>query len=306
MPSPRIVGKATHEQLEKLFSKFINYKPAKFQRQPQANFRNKGMPRTTANRKRKATRSSQRAPIRRRRANRKTFTDIHTFKGIINAGFLSSIVSGTSLHTGGQYILKLSNLPIVAGSLGNAFDFVRFNKCRLEFLPKVNMTQTSSEIPGTFLTGLDEIPLTFNTGTFTTAPTWGSSGGEDAGVTEATAYDHPNITPDYIRGQQGSKESECYKKHVVHFTPVFYNYIVAAVSANQTSSPTQTGGVFQRNLKKWVNLNYLSQISGTDVQSPGPDFYGPMYCFSQNSTTSAPLYDVKLHYSVSFRRLKGV
>lgn len=159
----------------------------------------------------------------------------------------------------------------------------------------------------TFLSGLDEIPLTFATGTFTTAPSWASQADEDAGITEATAYDHERITPDYLRGMQNSKETEIYKKHVVHFTPVFYDYMVAAVSANQTSSPTQSGGVFQRCAKKWVNLNYLSQQTGAEVQSPGPDFYGPMYCFGNNmpAGSTQQYYDVKLHYSVSFRRLKG-
>jgi len=265
------------------------------------------MPKRARSRKSGGTRSPARA-FRRRRTTikrRKGFSDIHTFKGIINGGFLMSIVSSTSTHVGGQYIMKLSDLPIINGSLGNSFDFVRLNKCKMEFLPKVSQTQTNTEIPGTFLTGLDEIPITFATGTFTTAPTWATSGGDDAGVTEATAYDHERITPDYIRGMQNSKETECYKKHVVHFTPTFYDYMVAASTANQTSSPTQSGGVFQRCQKKWINLNYFSQSTGAEVLSPGPDFYGPMYSFSQNSTSSLPIYDVKLHYSVSFRRLKG-
>lgn len=171
-----------------------------------------------------------------------------------------------------------------------------------------NAAGTVQSFTQTFLTGLDEIPIVFATGTFTKAPTWISQSDEDTGVTEAQAYDHPVISPDYIRGMPNAKETEIYKKHVVHFTPVMYDYMVAATSGNQTASPTQTGGVFQRKTKQWINLNYLSQVAGTEVASPGPDFYGPMYCFGNNMPAGATqqYYDVKLHYSVSFRRLRGI
>jgi len=251
-----------------------------------------------------------------RRRSRK-ISDIHTFKGIINAGILQGIPSSTSTHLGGQYIFHLADFPIIGSgvNLGEAFDFVRLNKCRMEFMPRYNMSTAPNTAAGgtqgqsvTFLTGLDELPLVFATGTFTHAPTWVSQNDEDAGVTEATAYDHPSITPDYLRGMQNSKEKEIYKKHSVTFTPVFYDYMVAATSGNQTSSPTQTGGVFERRVKKWINLNYMSQVAGTEVASPGPDFYGPMYTFSNNiaGTSITQYYDVKLHYSVSFRRLRGI
>jgi len=205
---------------------------------------------------------------------------------------------------GGLYIFKLSDLPIVGtgGGLSNNFDFVRLNKCRMEFLPRASLQVQNNQSLVTFATGMDEVPMVNVTTTGTPAPTWSAQGGDDATITEATAFTHPRVTIDYIRGMQNSKETETFKKHVVHFYPAFYNQVIA----NQTQSSTI--GMFERNIRKWVNLNYLNQSSGSEVQSLGPDFYGPMYAFSNNVAVAsdAPLYDVKLHYSVSFRRLKGV
>lgn len=267
--------------------------------------------------KRKRRSTSAKRSTRRTKRRSGTLGDIHTFKGIVNAGILSGIPSTTSTHLGGQYIFHLADFPIIGSgtNLGESFDFVRLNKCKMEFMPRYNQATAPNTAAGTtqaqsitFLTGLDELPIVFGTGTFTHAPSWTSQASEDTGVTEATAFDHPAISPDYLRGMQNSKETEIYKKHVVHFTPVFYNYLVSAVGGNQTSSPTQTGGVFERQTKKWINLNYMSQIAGTEVASPGPDFYGPMYTFSNNiaGTAITQYFDVKLHYSVSFRRLRGI
>lgn len=182
------------------------------------------------------------------------------------------------------------------------FDFVRINKCWMEFQPRANMSQITTEQNVTFLTGMDEIPLVTSTSPGTTAPTWGAQGGDDATVTEANAFDSARITADYLRGMKTCKETQCYKKHVVSFYPAFYNLL------DDTVSTTAASHVVERNIKKWVNLNWINQSTGTDVQSLGPDFYGPMYCFSSNNNVGAaqPYYDVKLHYSVSFRRLRGV
>lgn len=205
--------------------------------------------------------------------------------------------------------MRLTDLPILSagGALSNSFDFVRLNKCKMEFLPKYN--QASYTIaPGntpTFLTGLDEIPMTKTSGALTVAPTWSSQGGDDGSISETKAYDHPIITADYIRGMPNCVETEFYKKHTVWFTPTFYSTLTS-VAAGPTE-PTNESGVFQRHQKKWVNLNYLPESAGTEVQSPGPDFYGPMYAFSFGaSTLNSPFYDVKIHYSVSFRRVRGI
>lgn len=268
----------------------------------------------------KKARKIRRAPSRstrrvvRRRLGRKKISDIHTFKGTVNAGIINAVITSTSTHLGGAYIFKLTDLPIIAtgGALSNSFDFVRLNKCRMEFMPRYNQQSeqigtSAGQTPGlTFLTGLDEVPVV-SSSALTVAPTWLSQADEDAGVTEATAYDHPRITPDYIRGMPNGKETEVYKKHVVHFTPVFYEF----TSNNVANFTAATPGNYKPCKKQWVNLNYLNQGSGTEVQSEGPDFYGPMYSLSGNIPTVTPggtiqYYDVKLHYSVSFRRLRGI
>jgi len=236
--------------------------------------------------------------------------DIHTFKGILNGGQLGTLLSSTSTHLGGLYIFKLSDFPIIgsAGSgLGASFDFCRVNKCKMEFLPRYNMqanpitTGGSNEPQPTFLTGLDEVPI-ITSGSFTPAPSWTTQGDEDADVTEATGYDHPRITPDYIRGMQNCKETETYKKHVVHFTPWFFNTLVGG----ETGAGFNPTGTYVRNIKKWINLQALNQSTGAEANVIGPDFYGPMYSFSNNVTNPINYYDVKIHYSVSFRRLKGI
>jgi len=266
-------------------------------------------------RKRKGSRKTRRVTKRRRSG---TLGDIHSFKGIINAGILQAVPSGTSTILGGQYIFKLSDLPIIGtgadGGLGNSFDFVRLNKCRMEFMPRYNVSAAprTTATDGaaqtqTFLTGLDEIPVVTTSAALGNAPTWTGEGDEDASVTEAVAFGHGSITPDYLRGMPNCKETEIYKKHVVHFTPVFYDYIVNQLPV-AGMAPTASSGIFERRSKKWINLNFLSQSAGAEIQSLGPDFYGPMYCFGDNAVSDVPIqyYDVKLHYSVSFRRLRGI
>lgn len=254
------------------------------------------------------TRKPRRTSIKYRRtkvSRRRKISDIHTFKGIMNAGQLFAIPTSTSTHLGGQYISQLTDLPIIAagGALSNSFDFVRLNKCKMEFMPKFNLNGGNLPVDApTFLTGLDEVPI-FRTTALTQASTWGTQADEDAGVTETKAYDHARITPDYIRGMQNSVETEIYKKHTVWFTPTFYDFTVNNVIANPTGL---TGSVYKPCKKQWVNLNYLNQATGSEVQATGPDFYGPMYCFGTNTATITQYYDVKLHYSVSFRRLRGV
>lgn len=252
-------------------------------------------------RKRKGSRKSIRGTKRRQSGK---LGDIHSFKGIVNAGIINTIPSSTSTVIGGQYIINISDIPVigVGGGLSNSFDFFRFNRCSLEFMPRYNMATDTQTIPVTFLTGLDEVPIYSSGSALTAAPTWSSQGDEDATVTESKAYGHPRLTPDYIRGQPGARETEMYKKHVVHFIPTFYTF----TASNTVAGIGLGAGNYKANKKQWVNLNFLNDNTGAEVQSQGPDFYGPMYAVSNNTTASAPLYDVKLHYSFSLRRLRGV
>lgn len=270
------------------------------------------MPKRTSSKMRSSTRAAPRSLKRRRSTTlrrvtrRKRISDIHTFKGIVNAGYLFAIPSTSSTALGGQFIMQLSDLPILAqnGALSNSFDFVRFNKCKMEFLPKYNMSAGNLPLDApTFLTGVDEIPLSSTSAALTQAPSWGTQNDEDSTVTEAKAYLARIITPDYIRGMPTGRETEIYKKHSVWFTPTFYNFLVNNVTGTVGGNTT---GVYQQNKRKWVNLNYWNQPTNAEVQSKGPDFYGPMYCFGTNTTLITQYYDVKIHYSVSFRRLRGV
>jgi len=291
----------------------------------QPNINQPRMPSRSFAGKRKAARSPARAFRRRRSSSGKrvfrkksgSLGDIHTFKGIINAGILAALPAATSSHLGGQYIFKMNDLPIYE-NMGPCFDFARMNKCRLEFMPRYNVTSAPNTaagatqgIPMTFLTGVDEIPIYNSTGGLPTiqAPTWLSQADEDAPVTEATAYDHPRISPDYLRGMDNCRETEIYKKHSRSFYPVSYSYLVDTVSnSNITPSPGAQSPVFERKTKRWININAMNQLSGTEALVPGPDYYGPMYSFGNNLAsggTATQYYDVKLHYSVSFRRLKG-
>jgi len=199
----------------------------------------------------------------------------------------------------------------------------------MEFMPRYNMANlpigalsttdtvtTSGQLP-TFITGYDEVPLVgADTPSFDLAPsgTWSSQSGDDTGVSEMKAYGcQGGVTPSYIRGTARSVETEVYKKHVVHFTPAFYDF---AVSNNPSATNTlASNGVFERRAKRWINCNTQVQTTesatSADVASLGPDFYGPVYSFSQpgtNTSTTAviQLYDVKMHYSVSFRRVRGL
>jgi len=186
------------------------------------------------------------------------------------------------------------------------FDFIRINKCRMEFLPRfnqqINSDQEATTTFVTFLTGLDPLPIG-NTSALADAATWSSQADEDSGVTECQAYDNLRITPDWIRGMASGKETEPYKKHVVHFIPQYYDYAVNASNNNSGISPIN--GVFQAQRKKWVNLNFFTQSSGALTAVQGPDFYGPCYSFSNNAQAATPVayYDVKLHYSISLKRI---
>lgn len=254
---------------------------------------------------------------------------IHHFKGIINAGIIkwsATQVSGSPMNSG-VYILRLADIPNYI-ELAGLFEFIRVNRCRLEFMPRYNMTNmpigtvpgttpaTVSRLP-TFITGLDEVPLVAVTPSVDVAlsTAWVSQTGESSGVNEMSAYQAAGpLGPDYIRGLSSAKETEVYKKHVVSFIPTFYDYVMTNnPQLAGTSIPSSTSGCFEKKQKKWLNTSFLEQVSSVASEtsiSVGPDMYGPVFSFSTAAVTGAAntsleLYDVKLHYSVSCRRYKG-
>jgi len=301
-------------------SVFVGNKPVKLVPAPPVP--PKVMPKRARSSKRSGARTPARSLRRRRTTTRKrrsgALGNIHSFKGVVNAGVLSAIPLATSTNIAGQYILKLTDIPIIAsgGGLSNTFNFVRLNKCRLEFMPRYNVNQAPNTGAGsvqgepiTFMTGLSEIPLINTASALTVAPSWTSQGGDASTVTELTAFTDSTAGPSYLRGMPGCKETEIYKKHSVWFIPTFYSFLNAFQSQGGQNTPSAQIPIYEARKKHWINLNYLSQTSGTDVQSPGPDFYGPMYAFSNNLAVGQPVvpyYDVKLHYSVSFKGTRGV
>jgi len=300
-------------------SVFVGNKPVKLV--PASPVPPKVMPKRARSSKRSGARTPARSFRRRRTTTRKrrsgTLGNIHSFKGVLNAGVLSAIPAATSTVLGGQYIFKLTDIPIVAtgGGLSNTFNFVRLNRCRLEFMPRYNVNQAPNTGAGsitgqpvTFLTGMSEIPLATTAASLVTAPSWSAEGGDASTVTEGTAYADSLFGASYIRGMTGCRETEIYKKHSVSFIPTFYSFL-NGFESNGSATPSSLTPIYEAKKKKWVNLNFLLQSSGTDIQSPGPDFYGPIYCFSNNlAAGQGPFayYDVKLHYSVSFKGVRGV
>lgn len=271
-------------------------------------------------------------------------SDVHHFKGTINAGIVRWIATngGTGVisnaSNAGVYIMRLTDIPNYP-ELSNLYEFIRINRCRLEFMPRYNMTNlpgpvitggtaitsgTASNTVGTpirfptFLTGLDEVPLVNAVANTDVVPSasWISQGGEASGVNEMTAYEATGVIgPDYIRGLRNSKETEIYKKHSVSFVPSFFDYTMTSQVTAGSNQPTPGQGTFEKKGKRWLNCTYISQSGGTagSIESLGPDFYGPVYSFSvapiTSGTIASPviveLYDVKLHYSISTKRYKG-
>lgn len=271
-------------------------------------------------------------------------SDVHHFKGTINAGIIRWVANnaggtiGSNASNAGVYVLRLTDIPNYT-ELSNLYEFIRVNRCRLEFMPRYNMsnlpgpvlestagqetagvssnvtTSTVLRLP-TFITGLDEVPLVnsvANTDLQVTA-SWVSQGGDSSSVNEMTAYQATGaVGPDYIRGLRGSKETEVYKKHTLSFVPSFFDYAMTNLPTAGANTPSPGQGTFEKKAKKWLNCTYLSQAGGgaSSVESVGPDFYGPVYSFSTaplvTGTTglAVELYDVKLHYSISTRRYKG-
>lgn len=257
--------------------------------------------------------------------------DTHHFKETVNAGVLyinpstggpagGNITTGVGAFNGtGVYAMQLTDFPIFQRMTG-IFEFARLNKCVIEFIPKFNFQSNSNSLSttaaafsssttGTFLTALDQVPFNIAIGTTATALNWVNDSSNSTGTTSATPYTSSSVTVGYVRGLQGSREKELYKKHTVSFYPAFYDYIVTGNGVN-----TINGVSYERKIKKWVTTG----IQGTGGESlittgVGPVYYGPVYAFDVNGypggvtdNINLPLFDVRMRYSMSFKRLKGV
>lgn len=247
-------------------------------------------------------------------------SDTHHFKETVNAGVLGvNLSTPASLIGTGVYTLQLTDLPIFQ-RFQSCFEFARLNKCTIEFIPKYNMQLNQqplagvsatavSSVSGTFITAIDQIPIDITIGTSSPAINWLNDVSNSTGTTSATPYSSTVITPGYIRGLQGSKEKELYKAHRVTFTPAFYTPVLAGVAGGTFST-----GAYTRQLKKWVTTQLLLAGS-TDIPvgptGNGPIYYGPVYAFDVNNAPSTDnisisMFDVRMKYSMSFKRLRGV
>lgn len=289
-------------------------------------------------RKRRSSTSGSRKRKRslRRRVPRSLGTlgrqsNAHHFKETINGGVLfinpstgsaSATAAGAFLGTG-VYVMQLSDFPIFQ-RMNGIFEFCRLNKCTIEFIPKYNMqsnanlftagtaAQFSSSTTGTFVTALDQIPVVGITlGTSATAPNWVNDSSNSSGTTVATPLQCNSVTVGYVRGIEGSKEKELYKKHRIAFNPAFYSQVLS----NGTSAAQASTVCYQRQIKKWVTTGAL-EPGGSEsrvVNNTGPYYYGPIYALDINAYAGStsdniniPLYDIRLTYSMSFKRLRGV
>lgn len=286
------------------------------------------MPKRSRSRKSRKNRKSRKSKINRSLGRLGRAKDVHHFRQTISGGQLVIPSGATTLYQSCVWILRLPNIPIYA-TMSQNFEFVRLNKCSITYNPKSNMqtnlpflpssgvnTQGTS-ISGTLITGIDQVPLLGNTATANPATCWLTDATE-SNVTLAVPYTftsnaaQPGV--DYIRGLQGSKETELYKKVKKSFYPTFYSEIIDSNSGNATGS--NTGLCFERRIKKWINCTALSNSTGSGTAYPntpnaGPFYYGPVFalCVNQPAYMGAsetfPLYDIRLTYSVSFKRIRG-
>lgn len=254
----------------------------------------------------------------------KKMDKIYTYPGVLNAGILQLpwIMGGPPTQYGGQFIFRHTDLPIFNAFASN-YEFVRVNSFVMEFSPRYNQTTNPGTTGGstltpslqdynlqTFITALDEVPIQGSSGAYITATqTWLSQADEDAGVTEMFPAANPNITPDYMRGLATSQETELYKRHVIRFTPSFF------VQAQEFSTASMDGNDFAQGYelrrKRWLPTNLYNQATSTKEILSGPTYHGPLYSFTSLSESTVPtvathVYDIKVRYSVSFKRLRGV
>lgn len=211
--------------------------------------------------------------------------------------------------------MQLTDFPIFQ-KFSTCFEFARLNKCTIDFIPKFNMQLNSLttstgvgatvSITGTLITAVDQVPYDVVIGSSTVAATWSNDSSNTTGTSSATAYNSNIITPGYIRGLQGSKEQELYKKRSITFSPCFFDYILDGQGGSDVSNPA-----FERKVASWVTTKFVGSAGGTvDVTvGHGPIYFGPVYCFDVNAppaSGSQALFDVRFRYSMSFKRLSGV
>lgn len=228
----------------------------------------------------------------------------HTFNGSINGGTLISPAVSSAINTwGGIYTLDMSALPIYI-TMVECFEFARLNKLTFEFLPRCNVNQmgtasSTSQLMSTIVVGVDELPMSTTSGA---ASTWsGAVVSEDSGITEAKAQASVFITPDYVRGLENSKEVECYKKITKTLVPAWY--VVNSQVPTTFNSSSTSGVTFEPRKRTWFPTSINSSSAAT---TGSPVFWGCMYAFTNSAASNViPLYDVRIHYSVSFKRIHG-
>lgn len=266
---------------------------------------------------------------------RKTKSDIYHYKETINGGTLV-VGSGYNQTTtaGGVWIMRLSDFPIFQRFV-DCYEFARLNKCTIDYIPKSNMQTNLSvaagasapvqSLTGTLITAIDQIPLFVGPnqggGTISTAITWENDGSNDANISSPGPAACSQTTCSYVRGLQNSRERELYKRQRISFYPAFYTPVLdSAIAQNAESGSVfplnySSTGCFERNIKKWVNINSFQTSNGGGtstniVASPGPLYYGPIYALDLNgipamTPSNFELFDVRFTYSISFKRLKG-
>lgn len=257
-------------------------------------------------------------------------SDIHHFKETVNGGSLivpAGTAAGSVVNKGGVWAFRLGDFPAYQ-RLSGSFEFARLNWIKIAFNPKFNMqfngavaSAGTHSVTGTLITALDQIPLVTFQSTIATSEIWEGDASNDAGVTTAMCYRNDVIDCSYVRGLQGSKENSLYKKQSLTFKPAFYTYLLdtpifnTAGTAGTPGTYASNSGCFERQIGKWVNINLLEQqvTAGADniVTNVGPTYYGPLVAMDLNDLPetgegSLQLFDVRLTYHISFKRLKGV
>lgn len=275
--------------------------------------------RSRKSKKTKRVRKTRKSSIHRSPSSK----GVHTFTGETSAGQLVIPSGNTTLYQSAVWVIRLPNIPIFA-TMGINFEFCRLNKFSISYLPKSNMqtnlpflpssgvnTQGTS-ITGTLITAIDQVPIAGVSTLSSTATCWISDATE-TNVTLAApysftsaAYNQPGV--DYVRGIEKGRETELYKKVKQSFYPAFYSSIVDMAQNN----PPSTGLCFERRIKKWINCTTITGSSQTSpILNAGPFYWGPMFALCVNqpsymgSSETFPLFDVRMKYSISFKRVRG-
>lgn len=293
------------------------------------------MPKSTSRKAKRTSRKRRshagRSLYRKRAAkSRSSRSDLYHYKETIDGGQIVLPAGGNGRNPGGVWIMRLSDFPIYQRFI-NCYEFARLNKVTLHYIPRFNMQVNqgtalstgqggTQSFGGTLVTAIDQIPLltSYAGASATVASAVWEGGINDTGVTSPfLAEGGTVITPDYVRGLENSHEKEFYTKQTQTFTPAFYTTLVDTSVINTTSqtagSTASSSGCYQRNIKKWVNINSIVQTSaGSEavVSNVGPVYYGPVMALDLrddeiSQTLAVPLFDVRMTYSMSFKRLKG-